>query len=152
MGAYVIVDRCSLIVLFVSVVCCIFVLMILRPPRSTRTDTLFPYTTLFRSFLIGPERQRPADDGTCGDGSEVTAVEAVSDLPIHEEDFADADDTAALPDRQFAADPVALQRFAHLHAIDGDGEIGSASCRERVCQYVSISVGAGSLKKKANKI
>src|SRR3546814_10331677 len=27
--------------------------MIWRPPRSTRTDTLFPYTTLFRS-LIGP--------------------------------------------------------------------------------------------------
>src|SRR3546814_6188341 len=25
--------------------------MILRPPRSTRTDTLFPYTTLFRSHL-----------------------------------------------------------------------------------------------------
>src|SRR3546814_20527922 len=25
--------------------------MILRPPRSTRTDTLFPYTTLFRSFI-----------------------------------------------------------------------------------------------------
>src|SRR3546814_13671402 len=25
--------------------------MILRPPRSTRTDTLFPYTTLFRSLL-----------------------------------------------------------------------------------------------------
>src|SRR3546814_5053979 len=29
--------------------CCIFFLMIRRPPRSTRTDTLFPYTTLFRS-------------------------------------------------------------------------------------------------------
>src|SRR3546814_10474381 len=28
---------------------CFFFLMILRPPRSTRTDTLFPYTTLFRS-------------------------------------------------------------------------------------------------------
>src|SRR3546814_2647383 len=26
--------------------------MIRRPPRSTRTDTLFPYTTLFRSFTI----------------------------------------------------------------------------------------------------
>src|SRR3546814_14750851 len=25
--------------------------MIRRPPRSTRTDTLFPYTTLFRSFI-----------------------------------------------------------------------------------------------------
>src|SRR3546814_15925715 len=30
-----------------------FFLMIRRPPRSTRTDTLFPYTTLFRS---GPDR------------------------------------------------------------------------------------------------
>src|SRR3546814_7137704 len=29
-----------------------FVLMIRRPPRSTRTDTLFPYTTLFRSHVI----------------------------------------------------------------------------------------------------
>src|SRR3546814_5661018 len=26
--------------------------MILRPPRSTRTDTLFPYTTLFRSLCL----------------------------------------------------------------------------------------------------
>src|SRR3546814_7229578 len=30
--------------------------MIRRPPRSTRTDTLFPYTTLFRSILIKPVR------------------------------------------------------------------------------------------------
>src|SRR3546814_14069805 len=26
--------------------------MIRRPPRSTRTDTLFPYTTLFRSYIV----------------------------------------------------------------------------------------------------
>src|SRR3546814_8336498 len=35
-----------------------FFLMVRRPPRSTRTDTLFPYTTLFRSrpfFLAGHE-------------------------------------------------------------------------------------------------
>src|SRR3546814_12256091 len=31
----------------------IFFLMIRRPPRSTRTDTLFPYPTLFRSFEPG---------------------------------------------------------------------------------------------------
>src|SRR3546814_4073636 len=31
--------------------CIVFFLMIRRPPRSTRTDTLFPYTTLFRSAL-----------------------------------------------------------------------------------------------------
>src|SRR3546814_1875879 len=30
-----------------------FFLMIRRPPRSTRTDTLFPYTTLFRSVQTG---------------------------------------------------------------------------------------------------
>src|SRR3546814_7544255 len=33
--------------------------MIRRPPRSTRTDTLFPYTTLFRSYaLVGPPAVR----------------------------------------------------------------------------------------------
>src|SRR3546814_12684031 len=52
-----------------------FFLMILRPPRSTRTDTLFPYTTLFRSqvvlntweampgsFTTRPDLQFPAAD------------------------------------------------------------------------------------------
>src|SRR3546814_20711308 len=34
---------------FLSVIFLFFFLMIRRPPRSTRTDTLFPYTTLFRS-------------------------------------------------------------------------------------------------------
>src|SRR3546814_12556140 len=31
--------------------------MIRRPPRSTRTDTLFPYTTLFRSLDVGQPRE-----------------------------------------------------------------------------------------------
>src|SRR3546814_15807642 len=34
--------------------------MIRRPPRSTRTDTLFPYTTLFRSHIDEPWRQHTA--------------------------------------------------------------------------------------------
>src|SRR3546814_9770249 len=50
-----------------------FFLMIRRPPRSTRTDTLFPYTTLFRSPAVDlPSRpcnlldleQHPVDDPT----------------------------------------------------------------------------------------
>src|SRR3546814_14986252 len=48
-----------------------FFLMIRRPPRSTRTDTLFPYTTLFRSFhaqglqtdVFGVGRDADGDDG-----------------------------------------------------------------------------------------
>src|SRR3546814_15747046 len=37
-----------------------FFLMIRRPPRSTRTDTLFPYTTLFRSDDVDQRRQADA--------------------------------------------------------------------------------------------
>src|SRR3546814_12439024 len=44
-----------------------FFLLIRRPPRSTRTDTLFPYTTLFRSDFaeddaIGAHTQRVLDE------------------------------------------------------------------------------------------
>src|SRR3546814_10504467 len=46
-----------------SCVSCIFFLMIRRPPRSTRTDTLFPYTTLFRSS--SPSCRRHGRE-TCG--------------------------------------------------------------------------------------
>src|SRR3546814_20525916 len=42
-----------------------FCLIIRRPPRSTRTDTLFPYTTLFRSALA---RNRPVSTRTTGNG------------------------------------------------------------------------------------
>src|SRR3546814_17605122 len=38
--------------LVVSYLIIFFFLMIRRPPRSTRTDTLFPYTTLFRSAAL----------------------------------------------------------------------------------------------------
>src|SRR3546814_19693635 len=45
--------------------------MIRRPPRSTRTDTLFPYTTLFRSYpgqndakRHDPSKNRPVDEET----------------------------------------------------------------------------------------
>src|SRR3546814_15083790 len=40
-----------------------FFLMIRRPPRSTRTDTLFPYTTLFRSAVS--RRRRTGSASRC---------------------------------------------------------------------------------------
>src|SRR3546814_12701982 len=52
---------------FVVVMFCFF--MIRRPPRSTRTDTLFPYTTLFRSIVV------VAANGTFG-----LLVDSVSDI------------------------------------------------------------------------
>src|SRR3546814_17711316 len=45
-----------------------FFLMIRRPPRSTRTDTLFPYTTLFRSRRCrktGAQRRRGGRSRPC---------------------------------------------------------------------------------------
>src|SRR3546814_13978018 len=36
----------------------VFFLMLRRPPRSTRTDTLFPYTTLFRSIVALAQRHK----------------------------------------------------------------------------------------------
>src|SRR3546814_21166431 len=56
--------------------------MILRPPRSTRTDTLFPYTTLFRSARpdagrgVGRGRHQPGSQPArqCGQGLLMTAA------------------------------------------------------------------------------
>src|SRR3546814_1911828 len=61
----------TLFLLYLTVIFLFFFLMIRRPPRSTRTDTLFPYTTLFRSHarLIdgarpeGPRAARPPLSG-----------------------------------------------------------------------------------------
>src|SRR3546814_12042207 len=61
--------------------------MIRRPPRSTRTDTLFPYTTRFRSFLSNllPEghlRQYLADTASVHPGREFFLLWALGqDLP-----------------------------------------------------------------------
>src|SRR3546814_3610989 len=44
--------------------------MIRRPPRSTRTDTLFPYTTLFRSDIA-------ANSADCVEVEEVVGIDAL---------------------------------------------------------------------------
>src|SRR3546814_19396140 len=58
-----------------------FFLMIRRPPRSTRTDTLFPYTTLFRSLkatkVDGIYTADPKKDASATRYDEVTYDEAL---------------------------------------------------------------------------
>src|SRR3546814_10270491 len=60
-----------------------FFLRIRRPPRSTRTDTLFPYTTLFRSgpLRFGAEvmdlRAYDADRGSSAGNGDVNALELI---------------------------------------------------------------------------
>src|SRR3546814_19774187 len=101
--------------------------MIRRTPRSTRTDTLCPYTTLFRSSVLGTScalngatyfcvegfvRRDPLDDGGSGNtmffdfGLKLMARQATN------------------------------TRAVTLEGTPVGSKIGRASCRERVCQYV----------------
>src|SRR3546814_15523790 len=68
----------------------VFFLMIRRPPRSTRTDTLFPYTTLFRSTdddthedaSAAVDDERHDDDGDEAERSEEHTSELQSLMRI----------------------------------------------------------------------
>src|SRR3546814_17984671 len=98
--------------------------MIRRPPRSTRTDTLFPYTTLFRSADVEDHRTARGD----GDLEELAGVGTRHgrDVP---------DNLAAGP----VVDPheaVVVSRPPGPCEPVAAVEIGRASSRERVCQYV----------------
>src|SRR3546814_16836547 len=55
--------------------------MIRRPPRSTRTDTLFPYTTLFRSTDAGDQPRSDRGAPPPGDDGQAAGTGATGDLP-----------------------------------------------------------------------
>src|SRR3546814_8965932 len=145
--------------------------MIRRPPRSTRTDTLFPYTTLFRSFADSGEAvsvpvvleklfryicARHATQSTylverhpserVGFAREYSfAHKDASSLakcllcPLRR--IAELGEAEAGAGFAFAGEQLlhqaALARLQLLHLAPLRGnQIGRASCRERVCQYV----------------
>src|SRR3546814_14981486 len=122
-----------------------FFLMIRRPPRSTRTDTLFPYTTLFRSprrpgaGRVSPGRARECRKRAAGSSGGAPAEDGTSCVRA-----------AAASDERLAdhLDPLVHRRLAQP-AADGDEvvlradpphvaarKIGRASSRERVWQDV----------------
>src|SRR3546814_5937932 len=73
--------------------------MIRRPPRSTRTDTLFPYTTLFRSVLHLENPGNCLDRRPGGRGNRVAAGQGHLDFPpaVEVEDEADPPLAAPFP-------------------------------------------------------
>src|SRR3546814_11147280 len=100
--------------------------MIRLPPRSTRTDTLFPYSTLFRSpFIEGRSSLARAADGV-GKANPFVAIivamleEMLGDLHL--------EPGTKFPGRQQYQCP-------HQHDENETDQIGRASWRERVCQY-----------------
>src|SRR3546814_17553661 len=88
-----------------------FFLMYRRPPRSTRTDTLFPYRTLFRSHHAVDRRHHEADAGrrhprgvaeeigTVGGGDEAEPEQRLPQQPEHYgESHGNADEGPAGPE------------------------------------------------------
>src|SRR3546814_9118445 len=89
-----------------------FLLMIRRPPRSTRTDTLFPYTTLFRSLsppgLCWPH-PRPHAGPAPGGRLALAAAPAPAPL-VSPADLPAARHPGRAPRRAVAPPPNALRR------------------------------------------
>src|SRR3546814_14195186 len=57
--------------------------MIRRPPRSTRTDTLFPYTTLFRSCGLAKTRRRAVRKGRIDGQEDAIKIRLMSEKHSH---------------------------------------------------------------------
>src|SRR3546814_14934529 len=116
--------------------------MIRRPPRSTRTDTLFPYTTLFRSLSSRAPPITRSGNPRLIDLAKVTALieeiaaedvlprfQALAAHEIHEKA---AGEVVTVVD--VAVEKRLTARLTDL--LPGSlVEIGRASGRERVCQY-----------------
>src|SRR3546814_4046428 len=88
--------------------------MIRRPPRSTRTDTLFPYTTLFRSYL-GMAARRFADLGDCRFRGVARQIRQFRRIELQRGAAGDVDDVRAL--RRFGEHAVFLGRIVLIRAI-----------------------------------
>src|SRR3546814_5915335 len=121
--------------------------MIRRPPRSTRTDTLFPYTTLFRSDL---------DDGVVrgARGRLVAAAAIGEDAPEdqHEHEHRDSrhrrhQDRIVHPVRA-----VAVGRHLNLEAHPAVARLRSEEHTSELQSLMRISYAVFRLKKKNNKL
>src|SRR3546814_14036541 len=115
--------------------------MIRRPPRSTRTDTLFPYTTLFRSVAAKLFNRVASLRIAAG----LTQSELAARIHVSPETV------AAIENGRQDATLITALRMSHAlrtqvpnifreqpfpQPIGSDREIGRTSCRARVCQYV----------------
>src|SRR3546814_13129831 len=112
--------------------------MIRRPPGSTRTDTLFPYTTLFRS-LLGPPG--------CGKSTVLRLIAGLLSADSGQLRVAGQRDASRRDDSQqdlafVFQEPTLMPwatAFEHvwlpLRLAGVPRKIGRASGRERVCQY-----------------
>src|SRR3546814_11179012 len=99
--------------------------MIRRPPRSTRSDTLFPYTTLFRSGLGGGDPVRTPGQYVQNIQKVPRAFQAI-EVPViaavNGPAIGAGCDLACMADIRIAADGARFaESFVKLGIIPGDG-------------------------------
>src|SRR3546814_14007443 len=115
--------------------------MIRRQPRSTRTDTLFPNTTLFRSILVEDSKDRPANlvlhdpghDRIFGGFVDEAAPLAVDiDQPARDEDFEIAIETGRGQQQPaIVTGNIRADFLAHQQAIASPGLAGYGPSPDR---------------------
>src|SRR3546814_10496996 len=114
----------------------IFFLMIRRPPRSTRTDTLFPYTTLFRSKSALNHGIREAQ------GELIVALDS--------DDSLQANALEAMARVWSGIESVARDRYAAITGLCAfpDGRVRSEEHTSELQSLMRISYAVFCLKKK----
>src|SRR3546814_12178837 len=121
--------------------------MIRRPPRSTRTDTLFPYTTLFRSEALNNSvatniasiRQAYDQKKATGEDTAIAIASAMMTLTSILSSQSFAENLAQYTEPMNArSDEEELTIGANIVGSLGSSlvQIGRASCGDSVCQSV----------------
>src|SRR3546814_13905814 len=112
------------------------------PPKSTRTYTLFPYTPLFRSLPVKrPPDERPRQQYGPREPFKMNERNQCPGAVLFDHPGRKTELPSVLMLSPFLIkfdDPAAFLQRNHLPGVHchGRNEIGRASCRERVCQYV----------------
>src|SRR3546814_16708120 len=116
---------------------CVFLLKIPRPPRSTRTDTLFPYTPLLDD---GPLDQRQLGGRNPGIGCAKDLLRCPGEpgrVPSQSRRTHDsAVEIVGIAFDSLLGHPAAAGASKHIAVHVLSATHGRASCRERVCGYV----------------
>src|SRR3546814_15279440 len=115
--------------------------MIRRPPRSTRTDTLFPYTTRFRSSAFRElDSAAQAFNAMLGGlrwfETYVPRSLVMRLIRLGEDGVESEERQVTVMFTDIAGFTTASQQLTPHDTADFLNQIGRASCRERVCQYV----------------
>src|SRR3546814_7816960 len=116
----------------------LFFLMIRRPPRSTRTDTLFPYTTLFRSVVLRAVKR-------CFQGAAVGRLAGRVRIEVHDQAVAHAKHGVRVDVGAVGHEDVGDQAFVAGRSEEHTSELQSL-------MRISYAVFCLTKKKKGNRM